>query len=69
MDIDTFKKEVEEFVQEIRDGGAMAIPGDLEVSRIKENEVKGLEVDEKLYETLTKICTDLDIDLDSYLTE
>ena len=47
----------------------MAIPGDLEVSRIKENEVKGLEVDEKLYETLTKICTDLDIDLDSYLTE
>lgn len=69
VDIDTFKKEVEEFVQEIRDGGAMAIPGDLEVSRIKENEVKGLEVDEKLYETLTKICTDLDIDLDSYLTE
>lgn len=69
VDMDQFKAQVEEFVTEIRESGNTFIPGDLEVKRIAENEKNGLEIDEKLYETLSTICDDLEIDLDSYLTE
>ncbi|WP_297982997.1 L-sulfolactate dehydrogenase [uncultured Methanobrevibacter sp.] len=69
VSIDQFKKEVEEFVTEIRESGNTFIPGDLEVKRIAENTEKGLEIDEKLYETLKETCNNLEIDLDSYLTE
>ena len=69
VSMDKFKEEVEEFVTEIRESGNTFIPGDLEVKRIAENEVKGLDIDEKLYDTLKTICDDLEIDLDSYLTE
>ena len=56
-------------VTEIRESGNTFIPGDLEVKRIAENEKNGLEIDEKLYETLKTICDAENIDLDSYLTE
>jgi len=69
VSINKFKEEVEEFVQEIRDGGAMAIPGDLETQKIAENEKNGFTIDEKLYETIEEICNDLDINLNDYLTE
>ena len=69
VSMDAFKEQVEEFVTEIRESGNTFIPGDLEVKRIAENEEKGLEIDEKLYETLKTICDAENIDLDSYLTE
>lgn len=69
VSIDAFKEQVEEFVTEIRESGNTFIPGDLEVKRIAENEEKGLDIDQKLYETLKSICDDLDIDLSSYITE
>ena len=68
-DISPDRSEVEEFVKEIRESGNTFIPGDLEVKRIAENEKNGLEIDEKLYETLKTICDKENIDLDSYLTE
>lgn len=67
--MDAFKEQVEEFVTEIRESGNTFIPGDLEVKRIAENEEKGLDIDQKLYETLKSICDDLDIDLSSFITE
>ena len=69
VSIDAFKEQVEEFVTEIRESGNTFIPGDLEVKRIAENEKNGLEIDEKLYETLKTICDNENIDLDSYLTD
>ncbi len=69
VSMDAFKEQVEEFVTEIRESGNTFIPGDLEVKRIAENEEKGLEIDEKLYEILKTICDDLDIDLCSFITE
>ena len=69
VSIDAFKEQVEEFVKEIRESGDTFVPGDLEVKRIAENEQNGLEIDEKLYETLKTICDAENIDLDSYLTE
>ncbi|AMK15974.1 L-sulfolactate dehydrogenase [Methanobrevibacter olleyae] len=69
VSIDKFKEEVEEFVKEVRESGNTFVPGDLEVKRIAENEKNGLPIDEKLYETLKEICDNLEIDLDSYLTD
>jgi len=39
----------------------------LEVKRIAEAEVNGIEIDEKLYSQLKEICDNLEIDIDSYL--
>lgn len=69
VDINDFKTQVEEFVKEIRESGDTFIPGDLEVKRIAEAEKNGINIDEKLYDTLKEICNKLDIDLDSYLEE
>ena len=69
-DFDEFKANTEDFVSQIRATGEnVAIPGDLEVKRIAEAETNGVAIDEKLYEQLKGICTDLDIDIDSYIEE
>lgn len=67
--IEKFKAETEEFVKEVRESGNTFVPGDLEVKRIAENEKNGFTMDSKLQETLEDICDNLDIDLNSYLTE
>lgn len=69
VDKDTFTEQTEAFCQEVRDTGDTFVPGDLEVKRIAENEANGMEIDEKLYEQLNDICSNLDIQLDSYLEE
>lgn len=68
-DFDEFKKETEEFCAEIRASGDTFIPGDLETKKIAEGEANGINIDEKLYEQLKEICSNLDIDIDSYLEE
>lgn len=68
-DKDTFTEQTEAFCQDVRDTGDTFVPGDLEVTRIAENEANGMEIDEKLYEQLKEICSNLDIDLDEYLEE
>jgi len=67
VDINTFKKQTEEFVEEIRSSGNTFVPGDLEVERIAESEKNGINVDSVLYETLKGICEDLSINIDSYI--
>ena len=69
VDPETFKEQTEAFCQEVRDTGDTFVPGDLEVKRIAEAEANGMEIDEKLYEQLKEICSDLEIDIDSYLEE
>ena len=69
-DFDEFVEHTEDFVSQIRaTGETVAIPGDLEVKRIAEAEANGVAIDEKLYEQLKEICTNLDIDIDSYIEE
>ncbi len=69
-DFDEFKANTEDFIAQVRaTGDNVPVPGDLEVKRVKEAEVNGVTIDEKLYEQLKGICDDLGIDLDSYLEE
>lgn len=69
VDQDTFTEQTEAFCKDVRETGDTFVPGDLEVKRIAENEANGMEIDEKLYDQLKEICSNLDIDLDSYLEE
>ncbi len=69
-DFDEFKANTEDFIAQVRaTGDNVPVPGDLEVKRVKEAEVNGINIDEKLYKQLKGICDDLSIDLDSYLEE
>lgn len=68
-DVEVFKKETEAFCAEVRATGDTFIPGDLEVAKIAEAEANGINIDEKLYEQLNEICSNLKIDLDGYLEE
>ena len=69
-DFGDFVANTEDFVSQIRATGEnVAIPGDLEVKRIADAEANGIEIDDKLYEQLKEICTNLEIDIDSYLEE
>lgn len=68
-DVETFRKDTESFVQEVRDTGDTYIPGDLEVRKIAEAEANGMEIDVNLYKQLKEICDSLEIDLDGYLEE
>lgn len=69
VDPEQFKEETEAFCAEVRDTGNTFIPGDLEVQKVAKAEAEGISIDEKLYEQLSEICSDLEIDLDSYLEE
>ncbi len=69
VDSETFTEQTEQFCQEVRDTGDTFVPGDLEVKRIAENEANGMEIDEKLYQQLKEICSNLNIEIDEYLEE
>lgn len=69
VDGETFKEQTEDFCSEVRATGDTFVPGDLEVKRIAEAEANGIEIDEKLYEQLKGICSELEIDIDEYLEE
>ncbi|MGL6298788.1 MAG: L-sulfolactate dehydrogenase [Methanobacteriaceae archaeon] len=65
--IDKFKKETEEFVDEIRNEENTFVPGDLEVARIAKAEEEGMSIDTNLYKQLKEICDDLGINVDEYI--
>ena len=68
VDMNQFKEETEEFINDVRSCGDTIVPGDFEVKRMADNEKNGLKVDEKLYLNLKEICDKLDIDVDEYIT-
>ena len=69
VDMDQFKNQTEEFIQEVRASGDTFVPGDLEVKNIAEHEKSGLKIDEKLYINLKEICESLDINIDQYISK
>ncbi len=66
-DIDDFKREVDEFVKEVKGSGNVFIPGDMEVGNIKRYMDEGLPLDERLLSQLKEISQDLSLDLDAIL--
>lgn len=66
-DINDFKREVDEFVKEVKVSGNVFIPGDMEVGNIKRYMNEGLPLDERLLSQLKEISQDLSLDLDAIL--
>jgi len=69
VDMDQFKTQTESFVDQVRASGDTLVPGDIEIKNIAENEKHGFKVDEKLYNNLSEICENLDINIDEYISK
>ena len=66
-DIDTFKEEVDEFINEVKGSGNVFIPGDMEVRNIKDRKENGIAIDNVLMDQIITISKEVSFDLDSIL--
>ena len=67
-DLETFKEEVDEFIEEIRSSGNVFIPGDMEVRNIKNRKENGMTIDDTLLTQIKDIAKEISFDIDSILT-
>jgi len=63
VDMDDFKKDVDEFVAEIKATPNVMIPGDFEVMNVKRHQKEGIPLDETLLNQLREIAANLDVDV------
>lgn len=69
-DLDSFKEEVDEFIEEIRKSSEnVSIPGDMEVRNFKKNISEGIYVDDNLLEQLKSITEELSLDYNNLIRE
>ena len=66
-DLETFKEEVDEFIEEIRGSGNVFIPGDMEVRNIKDRKENGIAIDDTLMSQIKVISEEISFDIDSIL--
>ena len=66
-DIDTFKEEVDEFINEVKGSGNVFIPGDMEVRNIKDRKENGIAIDNVLMDQIIAISKEVSFDLESIL--
>jgi len=66
-DIDIFKGEVDEFIEEVKGSGDVFIPGDIEVRNIKDRKENGITIDSTLLDQIREISDSLGFDLDSII--
>lgn len=67
VDVEQFKKEVDDFVAEIKESDNVFIPGDMEVRNVKNNMEEGISVDETIQTQLKEISRELSFDLTDFL--
>jgi L-2-hydroxycarboxylate dehydrogenase (NAD+) len=63
VDMDDFKRDVDEFVAEIKATPNVMIPGDFEVMNVKRHQEEGIPLDETLLNQLREIAANLDVDV------
>lgn len=66
-DLEDFKEEVDNFVEEIRNSGNVFIPGDMEVKNIKDRKENGIFIDDALLSQIKEISSELSFDLEQIL--
>lgn len=66
-DIELFKEEVDEFIDEVKGSGNVFIPGDMEVRNIRNHKENGIYIDEKLLSQIKEISEDISYDLNDVL--
>ncbi|MTK63628.1 MAG: Ldh family oxidoreductase [Methanobacterium sp.] len=67
-DLEEFKEQVDNFVEEIRNSGNVFIPGDMEVKNIKDRKENGISIDETLMGQIKDISDELSFDLEEILS-
>ncbi|ADZ08572.1 Malate dehydrogenase (NADP(+)) [Methanobacterium lacus] len=67
-DLEDFKEQVDDFVEEIRNSGNVFIPGDMEVKNIKDRKENGISIDETLMGQIKDISDELSFDLEKILS-
>jgi L-2-hydroxycarboxylate dehydrogenase (NAD+) len=68
VDIDKFKEDVDDFIEEIRGAGEnVFIPGDMEVRNVKRFKEEGISIDNKLFLQLKEISAKVSFDLEAFL--
>jgi L-2-hydroxycarboxylate dehydrogenase (NAD+) len=67
-DLEDFKEEVDNFVEEIRNSGNVFIPGDMEVKNIKDRKENGIFLDDTLLGQIEDISDELSFDLKQILS-
>jgi len=68
-DLEIFKEEVDNFIEEIRTSGNVFIPGDMEVNNIKERKENGIVIDDALMIQIKDIAEELSFDIDTILND
>lgn len=69
VDMDDFKKDVDDFIAEVKATPNVFIPGDMEVRNVKLHQEEGMQLDENLVIQLREITKDLGIDAGDILGE
>jgi len=67
VEMDDFKRDVDEFIAEIKATPNVMIPGDFEVRNVKTHQEEGIPLDETLLNQLKEIATNLDVDVTDIL--
>ena len=67
-DLEDFKEEVDNFVEEIRNSGNVFIPGDMEVKNIKDRKENGISIDDTLMSQIEDISKEVSFDLKNVLS-
>ncbi len=67
-DLEDFKEQVDNFVEEIRNSGNVFIPGDMEVKNIKDRKENGISLDDTLMGQIKDISEELSFDLEKILS-
>jgi L-2-hydroxycarboxylate dehydrogenase (NAD+) len=69
VDMEDFKKDVDNFIAEVKATPNVFIPGDMEVRNVKRHQEEGLPLDENLVKQLREITAELGIDVTDILGE
>ena len=69
VDMADFKRDVDEFIAEIKATPNVMIPGDFEVRNVKQHQEEGIPLDETLLNQLREIAANLDVDVTDILGE
>ncbi|EKF85313.1 L-sulfolactate dehydrogenase [Methanobacterium formicicum] len=67
VEMDDFKRDVDEFIAEIKATPNVMIPGDFEVRNVKTHQEEGIPLDDTLVEQLREIATKTNVDMDDIL--
>ncbi len=66
-DLELFKKQVDEFIAEVKGSGDVFIPGDMEVRNIKDRKENGINIDSNLLDQIKQVADSVRFDLESII--